>query len=434
MSSHHMKRLLFPLGALLGAAFSGTAFGDELHYNNILIGERATGMGGAYTAVSDDPSGLFYNPAGIVYAGRKNISASVNAFHRTSTVYKNALRGGDWVRESSALLPNFFGFVQPLGSGTIGFSYAVTDSILEDQDSRFSFSGTEPNDLEEFVINVNNQDTTTKIGPSYALELSDRFSLGATLYLHMRNQQLINNQWVRQRNGEFQWVNAYLETEEIGLEPIIGFMWSPADQWSFGLSVRKPQLLSSETQYQNTCITNITDPGITLDAQCQSPAGNVDPNDPRDPSLISGSAERDLPFNTRIGVAYFPSNRLLISGDFSYYTATDATTFANGREATWDVAVGAEYYLSDQWALRGGVFTNNANTPEIARDRVNQDDHVNLVGFSLSASRFTRSSSITGGVSYSQGSGEAQVIGGVANVQKVEMNTFTAFLSTSYNY
>lgn len=57
-------------------------YADEFHNINQLIGDRATGMGGAYTAVSDDASGLFYNPAGIVYVTDKNFSASVNAFFR----------------------------------------------------------------------------------------------------------------------------------------------------------------------------------------------------------------------------------------------------------------------------------------------------------------------------------------------------------------
>ena len=45
-------------------SWTGFAAADEDHYNNIIIGDRPAGMGGAYTAISDDPSGLYYNPAG----------------------------------------------------------------------------------------------------------------------------------------------------------------------------------------------------------------------------------------------------------------------------------------------------------------------------------------------------------------------------------
>ncbi len=50
------------------ACMAVPAAADELHYTNLLIGDRASGMGGAYTAVSDDATGLYYNPAGIAYA------------------------------------------------------------------------------------------------------------------------------------------------------------------------------------------------------------------------------------------------------------------------------------------------------------------------------------------------------------------------------
>ena len=63
---------------LLVAGHSTSVLADEYHYNNMLIGDRASGMGGAYTAVSDDATGMFYNPAAIVYVGDRNFSASVN--------------------------------------------------------------------------------------------------------------------------------------------------------------------------------------------------------------------------------------------------------------------------------------------------------------------------------------------------------------------
>ena len=72
MSKHHNLFLLSALVAL------STAQADEYHYINMLVGDRAAGMAGAYTAVSDDTGGLFYNPAGIVYAPGSSLSGSMN--------------------------------------------------------------------------------------------------------------------------------------------------------------------------------------------------------------------------------------------------------------------------------------------------------------------------------------------------------------------
>ncbi len=115
----------------------GAAVADDFHYTNLLVGDRASGMGGAYTAVSDDATGLYYNPAGVAYTTGRNMSASVNAYYDNEKTYKSVIGGNGWTRRSSSLLPNYFGVVQPLGKFKVGFSYAVPDSIMEDQSQTF---------------------------------------------------------------------------------------------------------------------------------------------------------------------------------------------------------------------------------------------------------------------------------------------------------
>jgi len=123
---------------LLCLGFSPCSQADPYHYNNMLIGERATGLGGAYTAIADDPSGLYYNPAGIVYSLGSKLSGSMNAFYHVKKTYEKALGNNDWERSCATLLPNFFGVIQPISGGKFGFSYAVTDAMIEDQDQTFS--------------------------------------------------------------------------------------------------------------------------------------------------------------------------------------------------------------------------------------------------------------------------------------------------------
>ncbi|MDJ0834019.1 MAG: hypothetical protein QNJ69_10890 [Gammaproteobacteria bacterium] len=390
---------------LLGYTMSAAA--DIYHYDNMLIGDRASGMGGAYTAISDDASGLYYNPAGIVFSEDLKLSASVNAYHTSNLEYKGVLSGGNWTRESSSLVPNFFGITRKLGDGYFGFSYAVTESVAENQDSVFRNFGI----VDLFTVNINNRDDTTKIGPSYAIKLTDSLNLGATLYMHIRERETINNQWIRNNDSSFEWSNRYFETSETGINPILGLLWSPSDELSIGLSLRKTFILSSDTEQQVTLVTD---------------TGNSDP------VFTSSDEERELPLNIRIGVAYFPSNRFLLDVDLSYYEATSG--FLSDAEETINLAAGIEYYVDSSWAVRGGIFTNNANTPEIRAGGVDQDDHVDLTGFSLSLSRFSKTSSVTAGFSISSGTGEAQVLSGTTAIQDLEIFTSTLFLSTSYQF
>jgi long-subunit fatty acid transport protein len=406
------------LAALLAVLY-GAAAADDLHYNNILIGDRASGLGGAYTAISDDATGMFYNPAGMVYTENLQLSASANALYRSEVVYKDVLNGGDWIRKSDNIVPNYFGMTTKLGDGYLGFSYAVTDFENEDQDSEF----TNIPDVSLFVINLINNDKTTKFGPSYAQKLNDEWDIGITLYWHQRDRDLTNNQFIRLDNGLFEWQNVFFETSESGYEPIIGLMWSPDDSLSFGLSLRKTFITSSSTRFQATCSSN----AAATTPQC-SPSGGL----PQDPTITTSRSKRDLPLNVRFGVAYFQTAKLLYSADISYFEEVDSATF--DAEEVVNYALGVEYYFSPLWAIRGGYYTNNANTPKVSATGLNQRDNVDLTGISLSVSRFSRSSSVTLGLAVSSGDGEAQVITGSSQIQDVEQTTETLYLSTAYNF
>src|SRR4051812_22116956 len=87
---------LFLLGGVVGSsgfvAFLDTAFlnqavADDFHYRSVLVGERGASLGGAFLAISDDPSGVFYNPAGIVFGFENYISGSANTYTSSKTVY-----------------------------------------------------------------------------------------------------------------------------------------------------------------------------------------------------------------------------------------------------------------------------------------------------------------------------------------------------------
>ncbi len=101
-------------------------------------------------------------------------------------------------------------------------------------------------------------------------------------------------------------------------------------------------------------------------------------------------------------------------------------------EATWNIAGGAEYFLNQNWALRGGLYTNNANTKsDVANTK---QDHVNLYGGSFSMTRYTKGSNITAGINYSAGSGEADLFNSSSRVQNVTVNSVNLFISTSASF
>jgi long-chain fatty acid transport protein len=156
--------------------------------------------------------------------------------------------GHGWNRTSSSLLPNYFGVIQPLGNKVkIGISYAVPESIMADQDQTFtdlplsaSLAALNPGvRISSYIINFNEESNTYNFGPSIAYEISNTFSTGLTLYYYQRKTQFILNQLIKTTNGGYEWTNNYFQTEEKGLRPVLGFMFTPIEKFSFGVSLSK---------------------------------------------------------------------------------------------------------------------------------------------------------------------------------------------------
>ena len=97
------------VAAVLGVC--GHARADETHYQNVFIGDRAFGMGGASTGLAADTSSTFYNPGALAELPNRSFSASLGltAFERTRVL--GGVRGPDSVADlrqtASRSLPVF---------------------------------------------------------------------------------------------------------------------------------------------------------------------------------------------------------------------------------------------------------------------------------------------------------------------------------------
>ena len=108
-------------------------YADEFHYINEMVGERGGGMGGAFTAIADDPSGSYYNPAGLAFAFDNQISLSVNTIRLQHNSYKDVVGGQDYSIDYQSFFPSFFGVVQTLGPGKFAFSVVINNTDLAEQ-------------------------------------------------------------------------------------------------------------------------------------------------------------------------------------------------------------------------------------------------------------------------------------------------------------
>ncbi len=396
-----------------------SASAGESHYKNFLVGSRAALMGGAYCAISDDAEGSYYNPAGIAFAYGDSVSGSGNAFHQVQTRYEKAIdKRLDYERESSALLPNFFGMIKKYGSLAVALTYVVPETVIEHQDQVFydpkaAESGRPA--ISRFYMSLHSEDHVYMAGPSLAYKFNDTLSLGATLYYFYREYRLLQEQYLEYESSATEIADAgYLSVQKVekGLSPRIGIQWSPAKSVVVGLMVSQTSLFSSTRREEKPRYY------INMELTPWEIASEY--------TRESTNAKRKFPTQFTVGIAYYPTPFLLFSTDIDYFSYDGKT-----KETVMNLSFGSEVFLNAQNAIRFGIYTNNDNRLKVDPSE-DDGEHIDMNGISLGYSTYSRSSSVTIGTIYSSGKGESQLGGSL--VRNMERTSFTMVFAASYSY
>lgn len=149
-----MKKIIVVVMMILGLVLQAGAVTKvgttAAGFLNIDVGSRALGMGGAYVAVADDITAMYWNPAGVA-----RIDKAQTAFSHTK-----------WIADVNF---NYAAIVVPLGN--IGNLGANATFLTMDQMERTTIA--EPEGTGEFF-----DAGSYAFGLAYARNLTDRFSIG----------------------------------------------------------------------------------------------------------------------------------------------------------------------------------------------------------------------------------------------------------------
>jgi long-chain fatty acid transport protein len=368
--------LFFSLATVLQA--------DSFHNINGFFGERATGLGGAYSAVSDDPSGAFYNPAGLAYAYDSSISLSASNYTIGKKSYENVLGPAqNYERNFRNYIPNFFGLVKETGDGG-RIAFTILNPINE------TFTRNDQSTLPIYyptitsIRNYNRESyNTMHVGLSYAKAISSKLSFGASLYYTQDTATVSSTSLVQYKDKSFVTNTLADNRVTVGLIPVLGVMYTPTKLFSFGASVRR-QMVTGGNRLVNTFAIDSTggntDNIVFIEGTQRALGGSIGNTAYKGPAY-TGRIPEITEF--RVGTAIFPSNRLMASVDsiytsgFTYksnnteiisgegrtfVTLTDNENLELKRYATLNFAGGVEYFLTEVISLRLGMFTNYANT------------------------------------------------------------------------
>ena len=414
-----MKKALF-FGLLLWPLYLFSAFSN---YNTILIGERAAGMGGAFTALTGDPSGSsFYNPAALARSGQSTFSAAVNVYSKYDTKFgepESLLAAPLRInRGRISPIPASSGTVYSFGNFALGLSILFPDFDIYNGDIVST-----KNNTNSFL---NLRDESLWVGGSIALNVSQANSLGLTMYY---------TSWGLARSISDKSVSGgitTITTEDKSLSQnsliyILGFFSQLNSQWSMGLSHRFSSLpISGEGTYFKTQIdTN----GSTL----------------KSISEFNLRSSFKVPSKTTIGVAFHDIEKKTYSLDISFYgteeyydlNTPEFSDFIQHQE-TWNINLGYEEFLRDWLALRLGIYSNYSSQPEIPPGASSQryGDHIDMWGFSANLAFFTSDkTSVALGGFYTGGRGQSSQQTGqqIIRIDKSQQ-IFSFLVATSFVY
>jgi hypothetical protein len=181
------------LGAAVFAV-SASARADPVHHNEVLVGGRALGMGGAATGLAEDAASVYYNPAGIAQMGGSSISASfqVNAFQKITVDHGLQAAGlADLTHDEKPSLAIYVSAIAKFGAadGTGFRRHAVAFSTVNPEQEALAFKGFGHIDESYADLKLDNSDETVWRGLSYAYSLSSRWAFGLSAFWSHREMK-----------------------------------------------------------------------------------------------------------------------------------------------------------------------------------------------------------------------------------------------------
>jgi long-chain fatty acid transport protein len=375
------------------------AFGNGLSLNS--IGARALGMGGAYVGLANDYTAIFWNPAGL-----KQVQAPQLGVFFTSVIpsgtYEFATYGIDAETKSNLYpCPGLMGYL-PLFGGekiTAGLGAYVHAGLGAEWDGADLVAFDGPAQLMPGVTNPfagKTYEWLSKIGvfniaPGIAYQVSDKISVGAAVNIFYGMMDMkravdalnITANPASPAPGEDGMVdNQYEESGSgLGFGFSLGLLVKPVDILSIGLSVKTKNTVKFEGTAKNTAFEAF--------------------------NAYESDYERDLawPLWVGAGIALTPVEKLTITADvqFSQWSDTQEKIITEYKNAVWAGAMdeeartmemnwedktqlrfGAQYQLTEMFALRAGYYYDPAPAPDETANIIFPSITYNAIAFGAS--------------------------------------------------
>ncbi|MEF3255454.1 MAG: outer membrane protein transport protein [Deferribacterales bacterium] len=309
-------------------------------------GAKALGMGGAFVAQADDPSAVYFNPAGISFLEGKQLSlglspiaprATFDSDGKTTAVTKKGDIDTDGEKQTF-YIPNFY-YTQKIGD-KLGIGIGIF--------SNFGLATDWPDDWESRFTSTNAEIVTLSFNPNISYKLSNKLSIAGGVVIQKMDVTLENRVIIGGSSPNFAEGHTKLEADSTSYGWNVGILFKPTENLSFGASYRS----KIKQELEGTATTTKVSDGSILDKD-------------------NGKADLTLPDIAYIGVAWTNKtwtfeldgqwtgwssyDKLRVDFDTAHLTKTYIEKPKQWKDV-WAIRFGTQYKLNDTVALRAGII------------------------------------------------------------------------------
>ena len=410
-----IRKSLFALS--IAGAFAQTGLGSPFsHQRNLLPGPRAAAMAGAFTAVADDPSAVYWNPAGLGLVEKLEVSVSGLGLVHASTRYDEAVDGSPFVERTQTYTPGFFGSSLRIGRLGLGYGFSALDERNVNQNDSFGNVELVTGETVDYYRTYQESSNLSAIGAGAAYDLFDGLSFGLAASYYRRQSAVSNFQIVSAATGAFTTRNLKYETLNEGLLGTAGLL-ARAGKFRLGFAWRYPFALSN-----NTAISDVLADSPDRDA--------VPGSTNRIVSAEGKTSEFDEPAirTYQLGLAWGTPGVFLLAADVLKHVPAEKDS-VRGLGTIYNYSAGLEAGLG-ALRIRGGVMSNASLYPMPDAEKANQPTSMDFQGFAFGFGLATKTREISVGYVRQIGSGKAQMIADSFAIQNVSGSMENLMLSS----
>ena len=380
----------------------------------------ATARGEAFVATADNPSAIYYNPAGITQLEGNNLRGGLYGIYLDPSYSppSSAPNSGNTYHSSDnlAAVPQLF-YTDTLKNLPLSFGLGVYapygGSMSWPQDTGFRTIGTE------------SKLTCITINPVMALKLPLGFSIGGGVMANYANMDLESAMYGTPdiRGGGPDYFHFKGEGWSVGYN--LGLLWQPIDQISVGATFRSPATVTLNGHTGFVC----PQLGIGITSR-------------------SAQMDFDFPLTAVFGISYRPTPKwnLEFNADYTDWSSVGTTTIHQESsdsysmvpadipetlnwQASWMYEFGVTRYFDNGWHASAGFVYNENSVPNDYYTPLAAD--LDRYFFSLGAGR--KGKMFDFDVAYQLGYGPAHTVTG-SNTSSISGITANQNADGTYNF